>query len=137
MRRRDRRVAIVGTVFVAVHALVNAAHAIAHWELGIQMSTWQETFIVVVIGLSPLVGVALLWTANAPLGAALLTASMAAACLFGVYYHYVAISPDHVEHLPPGDAQGLFRTSAFLVAASQALGTAVGLWGIRRLRGLS
>lgn len=133
--RKDRTVAWVGTVVVAVHGLVNAAHAAAHWELGVEMSKSQETFIVVVIGLGPLVAAVLVWTGYARLGAVILTGSMAAALVFGVYYHYVAISPDHVEHLPPGDAQGLFRASAVLVAASQALGIVVGLWGIRRLRG--
>jgi len=131
----DRAVAWVGTVVVAVHVLVNATHGAAHSEPGVEMSKWQETFILVVIGLSPLVAAVLLWTSYARLGAVILTGSMAAALVFGVYYHYVAVSPDHVEHLPPGDAQGLFRASAVLVAASQALSIVVGLWGIRSLRG--
>ena len=133
--RKDRTVAWVGTVLVAVHGLINGAHGAAHWELGVELSKWQETFIVVVVGLSPLVAAVLLWTAYARLGAVILTGSMAAALVFGVYYHYVAVSPDHVEHLPPGDAQGLFRASALFVGASQAFGIVVGLWGIRRLRG--
>ena len=131
----DRTVAWVGTAVVAVHGLVNAAHAAAHSELGVEMSKCQETFILLVIGLSPLVAAVLLWTAYARLGAVLLAGSMAAALVFGGYYHYIAVSPDHVEHLPPGDARGLFRASAVFVAASQALGIVVGLWGIRRLRG--
>ncbi len=122
-------------MLVAVHGLINGAHGAAHWELGVELSKWQETFIVVVIGLSPLVAAVLLWTAYARLGAVILIGSMAAALVFGVYYHYVAVSPDHVEHLPPGDAQGLFRASALFVGASQAFGIVVGLWGIRRLRG--
>ena len=134
-RRKDRAVAWVGTLVVAVHGLVNAAHGSAHLELGVELSKWQETFVLVVIGLSPLVAAVFLWTSHARLGAVILGGSMAAALVFGVYYHYVAVSPDHVEHLPPGDARGLFRASALLVAASQALGTGVGLWGIRRLRG--
>ena len=135
--REDRAVAWVGTVIVAVHGLVNAAHGAAHSELGVELSKWQEAFVLVVIGLSPLVAAVLLWTAHARLGAVILTGSMAAALVFGVYYHYVAVSPDHVEHLPPGDARGLFRASALFVAASQALGFVVGLWGMRRLRGAS
>ena len=101
------------------------------------MSKWQETFILVVIGLSPLAAAVLLWTAHARLGAVILAGAMAAAFVFGVYYHYVAVSPDHVGHLPPGDARGLFRASALFVAVTQALGTVVGLWGIRTLRGAS
>ena len=131
----DRGVAWVGTVLVAVHGLVNAAHGAAHLELGVEISNWQQTFILVVIGLSPLVAALLLWTSRARLGAVTLTGSMAAAFVFGVYYHYVAVSPDHVDHLPPGDARGLFRASALFVAASQALGVVAGLWSRRRLRG--
>ena len=125
--RKNGKVAWVGTVIVAVHGLVNAAHAGAHWELGVELSMWQATFIVVVIGLCPLVAAVLLWTDYARPGAVILTGSMAAALVFGVYYHYVAISPDHVDHLPPGDGQGLFRASALFVAASQALGILVGV----------
>jgi hypothetical protein len=28
--------------------------------------------------------------------------------VFGGIYHYIIISPDHVAHLPTGDARGLF-----------------------------
>ena len=133
----DRAVAWVGIVLVAVHGLVNAAHGAAHSELGVEILNWQQTFILVVIGLSPLVAALLLWTSRARLGAVILAGSMAAAFVFGVYYHYVAVSPDHVDHLPPGDARRLFRASALFVAASQALGVIVGLWSMRRLRGAS
>ena len=45
----DRAVAWVGTVLVAVHGLVNAAHGMAHLELGVENSNWQQKFILVVI----------------------------------------------------------------------------------------
>jgi hypothetical protein len=48
--------------------------------------------------------------------------------LFGVYYHFVAVSPDHVSHLPEGDAQGVFIVTAILLAISEAAGTAFGIW---------
>ena len=130
----DRVVAWVGTGVVAVHVLVNAAHGAVHSELGVEISNWQQAFIVVVIGLGPLVAALLLWTSRSRLGAVILTGSMAMAFVFGVYYHYVAISPDHVKHLPPGDAQELFRGTALLVAVSQALGFVVGLWSVRSRR---
>lgn len=40
------------------------------------------------------------------------------------------VSPDHVYHLPPGPARGLFRASAALLAATEALGLGVALLGI-------
>ena len=131
---RDRTVATTTTIVVIAYGLVNLAHAAAHSELSVEMSRWQEAFILIVIGCSPLAAAVLLWTVYERLGAQLLTGSMAAALVFGAYYHYVAVSSDHVDHLPPGDAQVLFRATALLIALSQALGTIVGLWGIRRLR---
>ena len=101
------------------------------------MSVWQETFILVVIGLGPLAAAVLLWTAYARAGAIALAGSMAGAFVFGVYYHYVAVSPDNVEYLPPGVARELFRASAFLVAALQLLGVVTGLWSVPRVRAAS
>jgi hypothetical protein len=46
------------------------------------MSRWQEVFILVIIGVVPLVAAVLLWTANARLGAVVLTGSMAGALVF-------------------------------------------------------
>jgi hypothetical protein len=50
---------------------------------------------------------------------------MLGSLLFGVYHHYVAVSPDHVAHLPPGESQPLFRATAALMACIQAGGVVV------------
>ena len=55
---------------------------------------------------------------------------MLGSLLFGAYHHYVAISPDHVAHLPPGDAQGLFRVTAQLMVVVELLGAGVGIAGL-------
>jgi len=44
------------------------------------------------------------------------------------------ISPDHVSHIPPGAAQGLFRTTALLLVLTELFGVVVGMWGIRESR---
>jgi hypothetical protein len=38
--------------------------------------------------------------------------------LFGVYYHFVLVSPDNISHLPPGTSQSHshFVTSAGVIA---------------------
>jgi hypothetical protein len=59
---------------------------------------------------------------------------MAGSLIFGVAYHYVVISPDHVSHIPPGDAQGLFRTTALLLVLTELFGVVVGLWALRESR---
>jgi len=76
----------------------------------------------------------MIWTRLARAGLVLLVISMAGSLIFGVAYHYVVISPDHVSHLPPGDAQGLFRSTALLLVLTELFGVAVGLLGLRESR---
>jgi hypothetical protein len=45
--------------------------------------------------------------------------------VFGGIYHYIIISPDHVAHLPTGDARGLFRVTAMLLLMTEAFGMVV------------
>ena len=96
------------------------------------MSSWQNMYVIIVILIAPLIAMLLIWTRLARLGLILLVASMAGALIFGAYFHYVEISPDHVSHLPPGDAQGLFRTTALLLVLTELAGLVVGLWGLQR-----
>jgi hypothetical protein len=56
---------------------------------------------------------------------------MAGSLIFGLYYHYVALSADHVSQLPLGAAQGLFRLTALLLVAAETFGLVVGLFGLQ------
>jgi hypothetical protein len=49
---------------------------------------------------------------------------------FGLYWHYMAESPDNVFHLHEGALQSLFSTTALLLVASEVCGVLVGCWGI-------
>jgi len=109
-------------------------HGGAHKELGVELNAWQTIYVTVVILVAPLVAAVLLWTQRARLGFLLLVLSMFGSLIFGVYYHYVAVSPDYVSHLPPGDAQGLFRTTALLLLLTELLGLVAGLLGLRGTR---
>ena len=129
---RDPTLAIAGTLAVVIHAVIAALHGAAHGDLGIQMTAAENAFINMVIVAAPVVAAILLWTRLAHAGAVLMVIAMAGSLLFGAYHHYVAISPDHVAHLPPGNLQGLFRTTAVLLVVSEALGIGVGAWGARR-----
>jgi ACR3 family arsenite efflux pump ArsB len=84
--------------------------------------------------IAPLIAMLLIWTRLARAGLVLLVISMAGSLIFGVIYHYVVISPDHISHLPPGDAQGLFRTTALLLVLTELFGVVVGFWGLRESR---
>lgn len=87
-----------------------------------------------VIAIAPLVAMLLLWTRYARPGLVVLVVSMAGSLIFGVIYHFVVVSPDHVSHLPPGDAQGLFRMTAVLLMLTELFGVVVGLLGLRSNR---
>jgi hypothetical protein len=58
---------------------------------------------------------------------------MLGSLVFGAVYHYVIISNDHVAHLPPGEARGLFRTTALLLAITEVFGVIVGAIGVRKI----
>jgi hypothetical protein len=128
-------VSSLGTVAVLAHAVIVLLHGVAHTELRVELSIWQKNYVTIVILVAPLVAAVLLWTRYIRLSVLLLIASMAGSLIFGLYYHYVAVSPDNVWHLPPGDAQGSFRLTALLLAATEAFGLAVGLLALRSGRG--
>ena len=126
-----KRVALYGTVVVLMHLVVGLLHGRAHTELQIGLSSFQTLFVVGVITIAPLLAMVLLWTQRRRLGLVLLTASMAGACVFGLYYHFVVPSPDHVAHVPAGLWGDLFRMTAVLLALSEALGFVLGLVWLR------
>ena len=121
----------LSTAAVLAHFVVSWLHGRAHAELGVGLNAWQHAYVVVVILVAPIVAMVLVWTRYARVGFLLLTLSMAGALVFGGYFHYIGVSPDHVSHLPPGDAQGAFRTTAFLLVLTELLGVVVGLLGLR------
>jgi hypothetical protein len=114
---------------VGVHAAVLLGHDYAHRDLVVELVLWQTLFAYSVIVLAPLAAAALTFTARARTGYALLAVSMLGALVFGFYHHYVLISPDHVDHLPHGDTQGLFRTTAAVMVVLELAGAAIGAVG--------
>jgi len=123
---------IVCTVAVLAHLAVNLIHGRAHEALQVNLSAWQNVYVIVVILIAPLVAMVLIWTRYYRFGLMLLVISMGGALIFGAVYHYVVISPDHVSHLPPGDAQGVFRMTALLLILTEVFGVGVGVFGLRR-----
>jgi hypothetical protein len=85
-----------------------------------------------VIVIAPLLALALSFTRYDSLAVWLLLASMLGSLIFGAVYHYLIISPDHVAHLPVGDARPLFRVTALLLLVTEAFGVAVGAMALRR-----
>jgi hypothetical protein len=123
-----RRLAIV---LVAIHAAVLLGHDAAHRDLGVYLNTWQTIFAYLIIIAAPVVAALLVFTTYPRLGFALLAISMLSALIFGVYHHYILVSPDHVSHLPAGDSQGLFRATAAVMGVLELAGVGLGVWGWR------
>lgn len=128
------RIAIGATVIIALRQIVAQLHGMAHDQLGVGLATWQWVFVYSVIAAAPLLALVLFWTRLARYGALLLGVSMLAGMLFGVYYHFVAISPDNVRHLPEGHGQSFFIGTALLLVPIELAGTIYGFWSWQKLR---
>jgi hypothetical protein len=125
----NRRLTRAMVIVVVMHLVANTGHAVAHVSLGVTAPVPNTVFIILVIFTAPVVA-AILWTRHQRLGAWLLLGSMSAAALFGAYFHYVKTSPDHVDHLPAGDLQQLFRLTAALLLSLECIGAVLGIVGI-------
>jgi len=122
---------------VAAHAAVLVVHSAAHEILGVEATTPQLAFIVAVIIVAPLAAGLLLWQGSARAGALLLTCSMAGSLAFGVCYHFVADTPDHVSHvarLSPAGWAVAFQASALLLALAEAAGAWAGAAALKEHR---
>lgn len=122
----------LGTAVVLAHFAIVMFHGSAHMQLKVGLASWQTTFVLIVIVIAPLLAAILIWTRFSRFGFVLLSLAMGGALVFGVYFHYLAISPDHVSHLPAGDAQGTFRLTALLLAITEAIGLLIGISYSRR-----
>jgi Na+(H+)/acetate symporter ActP len=128
-------IAAVASALIVLRQLIAALHGMAHDELQVLLSPWQQAFVIVVIMIAPLIALVLYWTRWARQGALVLWTSMLAGMLFGIYHHFVTISNDHVSHLPAGDAQPLFIATAILLVPAELAAAGFGLWSWLKLRG--
>lgn len=120
------------TIAVLAHLVVVLFHGQAHGRLGVGLSNWQQLYVLAVIVLAPLVSLVLSFTRYARAGLWLLFASMFGSLIFGGCYHYIVISPDHVAHLPSGEARSLFRVTAILLLVTETFGVFAAAIALRR-----
>lgn len=113
------------TLAVIAHLIVVLLHGQAHTSLGVGLSNWQNLYVLTVVVVAPLIALGLSLTRYVRAGLWLLLFSMLGSLIFGACYHYLIISPDHVDHLPAGDAQGIFRTTALLLLLTETFGVVV------------
>jgi hypothetical protein len=123
VRRSTPRLAL--TVLAAIHLTVVLWHGGAHAELAVGLSRFQTLFVFGVIVIAPPVATLFLWTRLEQFALLLYVWVMSAALLFGVYYHLIAVSPDNINYLPPGNdiARQRFTISALSVAVVELIAT--------------
>lgn len=118
-------------VLVFTHLLINMLHGAAHGKLYVSLSPNGMRFVIAVIVACPLVALSLLWVLQERLGLLLLTVSMAASALFGLYNHFLVHGPDHVSAQPPGPWGTVFVLTAYLLFLTEVLGTFLGVYFLR------
>ena len=115
-------VARSGTTLVVIHAFLHGLHGLAHANIPVPLSLSQGIFIGVVILLAPILAAILLWTKFVRIGSWLLLGSMTGAILFGIYNHFVVITPDHVTQVPFAGWGLLFQITAMLTLIVDGFG---------------
>ena len=117
MSRAAKNATAIG---VAIHLLINVVHGVAHRELQVGLSPSGSVFVIAVVLILPLVAMALVWADQKRLGLILLSLSMLASLLFGLYHHFLVFSPDQL-HSQPASLWGI----AFIFTAYGLLKWAV------------
>ncbi len=122
------------TMLVIAHLVAALWHGDSHSSLEIILPGVKNAFIYVVIIAGPLLGVVLLWTRSPAIGAGLVAVCMVGALAFGVYHHYVLVSPDNIAHLPVGGAEAhtQFIDSAAMIAILELVSAMFGFYVLGR-----
>ena len=117
---------IVLTALGVLHLLSALWHGEAHALIEVQLSGLQNLYVLLVVLAAPVAGVVLLWSRFQYVGLWLFALSMMGACVFGVYHHYILVSPDNIAHLPAAsaDAHTQFIQSAAVITIVE-LGSAL------------
>lgn len=127
MNTRTLKLTALGVV--AIHFMVVVLHSIAHEVLSVKATPAQLAFIIPVIIVAPVVA-GILLPKFVRTGTILLAASMLGSLVFGVYYHFIADTIDHVAHVAfrqPIFWSQMFQLTAYLLALTELPGTGLGL----------
>lgn len=122
------------TLIVMIHAFVVTLHGLAHDRIPVPLSLFQSLFVGSIIVLAPIIAIILIWTRFQKAGFWLLLSSMVASLLFGIYYHFLVISPDHVSQIAFMGWGLLFHITAILLLLVEGLGCAFGVWTLTTLQ---
>ena len=126
--QNTRTLKLMALGVIAFHFVIVLLHSIAHELLSVKATLAQLSFIIPVIIVAPVVAGFIL-SKHYKAGTVLLAASMLGSLLFGVYYHFIADTIDHVSHvahLQPAFWSQMFRATSYLLAISEFFGMVVG-----------
>lgn len=126
----NNNLSTMAIVVVLVHLVVSGIHGLVHLVIPVPVSLLQAVYIGGVITLMPLLAVRELTQNHFSRGFWLLFGSMLGSLLFGVYNHFIAISPDHVAHVPDHSTVPVFQATALTIMLLEAIGIVIGTWGI-------
>jgi hypothetical protein len=119
---------------VLVHLIISLVHGRAHAGAQVFLPLAGALFVYIVILAGPLIGLAVSRWRPRP-GAWIVAVSFSGALVFGLVNHFIIAGPDHVAHVAP-EWRTMFGATAALLAASEAVGAAIGVWyALRRING--
>lgn len=107
---------------------VNLAHGWAHDALSVPLAHWQHGFVWMVILLGPLGAMIWLWVRPGVAAAWTLAGLIAAGWIFGLYFHFGPVNPDHVSTMPQGSDGALFVRTAIGLAVIEPVLAAAATW---------
>jgi hypothetical protein len=115
---------------VLLHLVVTLAHGSAHASAGVTLGPAALAFVIVIIEVAPLAGLA--WTRTNPrAGARTIAVAMTGALLFGLLNHFVIPGADHV-HSVAASSRAWFGMTAALLVITEAAGTMLAMvYGLR------
>ena len=130
----NRTLKLSAVALVTIHFGVNVLHSTAHNKLPVDTTPAQLAFILPVIVVAPVVA-AIMLAKFEKAGMVLLTASMLGSLVFGIYYHFIADTTDHVAHVAHREPlfwSQMFVITSCLLVITEAAAAAVGLIWLKR-----
>jgi hypothetical protein len=113
------------TVIVVIHLAVSMIHGAAHTGAHVALSPASSLFVLIIILIGPLVGLALTWPARR-IGSGIIAFTMAGSFVFGLVNHFLLVGDDHVSHVDP-QWRTLFAASAIILAGIELLGSGLAI----------
>jgi len=122
-------------VIVLTHLVISVLHGQAHTGAQVPLPIAGALFVYIVILAGPIVGLTVArWRPRA--GSLIVAGCMFGALVFGLVNHFMIEGQDHVAHVAV-EWRTLFGTTAVLLAVSEVMGVAAGVWAGARAEGRS